>query len=71
MGGEELKWRQLAHHQLMSQKVPYFSTHSKVKLIIKPQISGKLVTSGISDVVMTFSTLQENPSEEDDYDNYY
>ena len=36
VGGEELKWRQLAHHQLMTQK--------------KSQISGKLVTSGISDV---------------------
>ena len=35
MGGEELKWRQLAHHQ---------------KPITKAQISGKLVTSGISDV---------------------
>ena len=30
-GGEELKWRQLAHHQLMSQQRPHFSPHSKAK----------------------------------------
>ena len=52
MGGEELKWRQLAHHQLMSQQGPHFSSHSKAKPIIKAQISGKLVTSGISDVAI-------------------
>ena len=42
----------------------------KLKPIIKAQISGKLVTSGklCSD---RFSTLRENPYEEDDYDNYY
>ena len=51
MGWEELKWRQLAHHQLMSQQGPHFSPHSKkLKPIIKAQISGKLITSGISDV---------------------
>ena len=50
MGGEELKWRQLVHHQLMSQQGPHFSPHSKAKANYKAQISGKLVTSGISDV---------------------
>ena len=50
MGGEELKWRQLAHHQLMSQQGPHSSNTVKLKPIIKAQISGKLVTSGISDV---------------------
>ena len=30
-GGGELKWRQLAHHQLMSQQGPHFSPHSKAK----------------------------------------
>ena len=54
MGGEELKKRrQLAHHQLMSQQGPHFSPHTKAKAIIKAQISGKMVTSGISDVVIT------------------
>ena len=51
MCGEELKWRQLARHQLMSQQRPHFSAHSKAKSN-KAQISGKLVTSGISDVVI-------------------
>ena len=49
MDGEELKWRQLAHHQLMSQQGPHFSPHSK---IMKAQISRKLVSSGISDVAI-------------------
>ena len=31
MGGEELKWCQLTHHQLMSQQGPHFSPHSTVK----------------------------------------
>ena len=38
-------------NQLMSQQGPYFSPHSKAKANYKAQISGKLVTSGISDVV--------------------
>ena len=33
----------------MSQQGPHFSPHNKTKAIIKAQISGKLVTSGISD----------------------
>ena len=32
MGGEELKWHQLAHHHLMSQQGPHFSPHSKAKV---------------------------------------
>ena len=31
VGGEELKWRQLARHRLMSQQGPHFSPHSKAK----------------------------------------
>ena len=53
MGGEELNWRQLAHHQLMSLQGPHLSPHSKSKEIIKAQISGKLVSSGKSDVAIT------------------
>ena len=38
----------------MSQQGPHFSPQSvKLKPIIKAQISGKLVTSGISDVAIT------------------
>ena len=31
VGGEELKWCQLAYHQLMSQQGPHFSPCSKAK----------------------------------------
>ena len=59
MGGEELKWYQLAHHQLMSQQGPHFSPHSKAKANYKAQISGKLVTKGISDVVTALVYLEK------------
>ena len=52
MGREELKWRQLAHHQLMSQQGPQFSPHSKAKANDRAQISGRMVSSGISDVAI-------------------
>ena len=65
MGREELKWRQLAHHQLMSYK-GFILVHTvKLKPIIKAQISRKLVTSGVSDVaiatVHSEKTLQCTP----------
>ena len=47
MGGEELKWRQLAHNQLMSPQGPHFSPHSTAKTSTNLR---KLVSSGISDV---------------------
>ena len=50
MGGVEFKWRQLAHHQLMSQQEPHFSPHSKAKVNYKSTNLRKLVTSGISDI---------------------
>ena len=31
VGGEELKWGQLAQHHLMSQQGPRFSPHSKAR----------------------------------------
>ena len=70
VGGEELKWRQLAHHQLMSQQGPHFSPHSKAKANYK---SANLVTSGISIVAFaSVYVLGKNLSEEiDEYDNYY
>ena len=51
MGREELKCCQLAHHQLLSQQGPHFSSHSKAKANYK-SISGKVVASGISDVAI-------------------
>ena len=51
MGGEELKWCQLAHNQLMRACKDLILVHTvQVKPILKAQISGKLVFSGISDV---------------------
>ena len=43
VGGEELKWCQLAHHQLMSQQRPHFSPHGNAKANDKAQISGRMV----------------------------
>ena len=53
MGGEELKWRQLAHNQLISPQEPYFSPHSTAKSNDKTQISGRMVSSGINVVTFT------------------
>ena len=45
MGGEELKWRQLAHIQLMSQQGSNFSPHLvQLKPMIKAQFSGRMVS---------------------------
>ena len=50
-GGEELKWHQLKHNQLMSPKGPHFSAHSTAKTNDKSTISGRMACIGISDVV--------------------
>ena len=50
MSGEELKWHQIAHHQLMSQQGPHFSPRSTAKPMIKAHFSGRMVSSGISEV---------------------
>ena len=71
LGGEKLKWRQVAHHQLMSQQWPHFSPHRKAKANDKSTNLRK-IASGISHVAFASVLLGENPSEEvDDYDNYY
>ena len=49
MGGEELKRRQLKHNQLMSSQGPHFSPRRTAK--IKVQITGRMASIGISDVV--------------------
>ena len=51
MGGDELKWRQLTRNQLMSPQGPHFCAHSTAKTTIKVQISGRMASIGISDVV--------------------
>ena len=68
--GYKLKWRQLAHHQLLSQQ-GLILVHTE-KLKPKGPIAKKLVSSDISHVAHASVVLGENPSEEvDDYDNYY
>ena len=51
MGGEELKWRQLKHNQLMSSQGPHFSPHSKAKTNDKSTNIRRMASIGISDVV--------------------
>ena len=55
VGGEELKWRQLAHYQLMSQQGPHFSPHSTAKPRIKTQIPGRMICSVIN--VVAFASV--------------
>ena len=50
MGWKELKWHQLKHNQLISQG-PHFSPRSTAKTYNKVQISGRMASIGISDVV--------------------
>ena len=63
--------RQLAHHQLMSQQGPHFSPHDKAKANYKSTNLRKIGKLWYKWCSNCFSTLRENPSEEDDYDNYY
>ena len=50
-GGEELKWCQIKHNQLMSLQGPHFSPRSTAKTNDKSTISGRMASIGISDVV--------------------
>ena len=50
MGGKELKWLQLVHHQLMSQPRTHFSPCSIAKTNDNAQISERMLSSGISGV---------------------
>ena len=66
VGGEELKWNQLAYHQLMSQPRTSYSPHSTAKTNDKSTFLRKrMVSSVISDV--RFRTLRDNSSEEVDF----
>ena len=48
VGGEELKWRQLAHHQLISQQGPHFSPYSKAKANDKKLIMIIIIVMNLS-----------------------
>ena len=60
MGGNELKWRQLTHNQLICPQGPHFNPHSTAKTNDKSIISGRMASIGISDVV-TASVYSEKP----------
>ena len=69
MGGEELKWHQLAH---MSQQGPHYSPKSKAKANYKSINLRKIGNKCFKCCNIRFSSFRENPSEEvDEYDNYY
>ena len=68
--GEELKWRQLAHHHLMNQQGLHFSPHSKVKANDKSTNLRKYGIQLYKSHSVHFSVLGQNPSEEElDYEN--
>ena len=70
MGGDELKWRQLTHTQLMSPQGPHFSPHGTAKTNDK---STNLRKNGIywyKRCCDRFSILGENSSEEVDDNDY-
>ena len=55
MGGEELKWHQLTHNQLLCILV-----HTvQLKPMIKAQINGRMACIGISDVVTASVSLEK------------
>ena len=67
--GYKLKWRQLAHHQLLSQQGLILVHTEKLK---PKRTNRKKISSDISHVALASVLLGENPAEEvDDYDNYY
>ena len=54
-----LKWRQLAHHQLMSQQGPQFSPHSKAKAYYKSINLRKIGNKWFKCCSVHFSSLRE------------
>ena len=56
MGGDEFKWRQLTHNQLMNPQGPHFSAHSTAKTNDK---STNLRKNVISDVLTTSVYLEK------------
>ena len=51
ISGQE-KWHQLGHHKLWSQQGPHFSPYTTAKTNDKSKFLRKMVSSGISDVVI-------------------
>ena len=59
MGGEELKWHKL-NNQLISSQGRHFSPRSTAKTNGKVQISGRMASIGISDVVSASVYSEKN-----------
>ena len=53
MGGEELKWHEPAHNRLITCKDLILVHTVQLKLKIKAQISGRMVSSSLSVAVFT------------------
>ena len=53
MGGDELKWHQLTHNQLMSPQGLILVLTVQLKPMLKVQLSGRMASIGIGDVVTT------------------
>ena len=51
MGGDELKWHQLTHNQLMSPQGLILVHTVQLKPMLKAQLSGRMASIGIGDVV--------------------
>ena len=51
MGGDELKWCQLTHNQLIAHKDLILVHTVQLRPSIKAQMSGRMASIGISDVV--------------------
>ena len=64
VGGEELKWRQLTHNQLITPQGPHFSPHSTAKTNYKCTYPRKNGIWWYKCCSVRFSILGENPPEE-------
>ena len=62
MGREELKWHQLAHHHSANEPAKdIILVHTiQIKPMVEAQISGRMVSSGISDVAFTLVYSEKN-----------
>ena len=61
MGREEIQRRQLAHHQLRSQRGPHFSPHSKAKVYraFSPLVMVGVASPIIDAMITVFYMMKE------------
>ena len=70
LGGVNIKMASTSTPSVIEPTRPYFSPHRKAKAK-RPNHRKIGIYSNISHVALASVLLGENPSEEDDYDNYY